>query len=35
MPLYDMTDVPAAVKHMRREVYRNLHWKDETVYSVR
>jgi hypothetical protein len=20
---------------MRREVYRNLHWKDETVYSVR
>ena len=22
-------------KVMRREVYRNLHWKDETVYSVR
>ena len=22
-------------KQLRREVYRNLHWKDETVYSVR
>ena len=35
MPLYDITDTKKAVAHMRREVYRNLHWKDETVYSVR
>ena len=25
----------AIAKVLRREVYRNLHWKDETVYSVR
>lgn len=35
MPLYDITDTKKVVAHTRREVYRNLHWKDETVYSVR
>jgi len=35
MPLYDVTDTAEVVKQLRREVYRNLHVRDETVYSVR
>ena len=35
MPLYDITNTKKAVAHMRREVYRNLRIRDETVYSVR
>ena len=28
-------DMNKVQKEFRREVYRNLHWKNETVYSVR
>jgi|TARA_Y100000310_G_C20295041_1_gene628972 hypothetical protein len=34
MPTYDSTPKGLA-KGLRREVYRNLHFRDETVYSVR
>jgi hypothetical protein len=34
MPFYDITDKAALKKHLRREVYRNLH-KKGTVYSIR
>ena len=30
-----MLTMKDAARKFRREVYRNLHWKDETVYSVR
>jgi hypothetical protein len=35
MPFYDIANMPATVKNFRREVYRNLRFRDETVYSVR
>ena len=35
MPFYDITNMPATVKNFRREVYRNLNIRNETVYSVR
>ena len=35
MPLYDITDKKAVRKAFRRDVYRNLHFRDEVVYSVR
>ena len=35
MPLYDITDTKKVVAHTRREVYRNLHFRNETIYSVR
>ena len=35
MPLYDITDKKAVRKALRRDVYRNLHFRDEVVYSVR
>ena len=35
MPLYDITDKKALRKAFRRDVYRNLHFRDEVVYSVR
>ena len=31
-PVYNANDIQ---RLCRREVYRNLHWRDETVYSVR
>ena len=33
--MLDITDVKAVRKHFRRDVYRNLHFRDEIVYSVR
>ena len=35
MPFYDIANMPATVKNFRREVYRNLNFKDGVVYSVR
>ena len=35
MPFYDITDMKATVKNFRRDVYRNLRFKDAVVYSVR
>ena len=35
MPLYDITDKKAVRKAFRRDVYRNLHFRNEVVYSVR
>ena len=34
MPTYDSTPKGLA-KGLKREVYRNLHFRDETIYSVR
>jgi hypothetical protein len=35
MALYDITDKKAVRKAFRRDVYRNLHFGDEVVYSIR